>query len=69
MNEDHPVRFSVDYPDRLLNRVSTGFRIFAVIPIAIVLGTIGGYSGTTAGAATPRPSRSVARACWSCRHS
>jgi hypothetical protein len=41
----HPVRFFVDYPDRDLNRVSTGFRVFTVIPIAIVLGTIGGYSG------------------------
>jgi len=45
MNEDHPVRFSVDYPDRPLDRLSTAFRIFMVIPIAIVLGTIGGYSG------------------------
>src|SRR5690349_13788495 len=45
MNDAHPVRFSVDYPDRDLNRVSTGSRIFAVIPIALVLGTIGGYSG------------------------
>jgi Domain of unknown function (DUF4389) len=45
MNEDHPVRFSVDYPDRPLNRVSTAFRIFAVIPIAIVAASIGGYSG------------------------
>src|SRR5262249_58198429 len=51
MNDAYPVRFSVDYPDRDLNRVSTGFRIFAVIPIAILLGTIGGYSarwGTSA---------------------
>jgi Domain of unknown function (DUF4389) len=46
MDEDHPVRFSVDYPDRPLNRVSTAFRIFAVIPIAIVLASIGGYSGS-----------------------
>ena len=46
MNEEHPVRFSVDYPDRTLNRVSTAFRIFAVIPIAIVLASIGGYSGS-----------------------
>ena len=46
MNEEHPVRFSVEYPDRALNRVSTAFRIFAVIPIAIVLGSIGGYSGS-----------------------
>jgi hypothetical protein len=45
MNEDHPVRLSVEYPDRPLDRLSTGFRIFMVIPIAIVLGTIGGYSG------------------------
>jgi len=33
---DYPVTFSVDYPDRPLNRVSTGFRILAAIPIAIV---------------------------------
>ena len=45
MNDEHPVRFSVDYPDRPLNRLSTAFRIFAVIPIAIVLGSIGGYTG------------------------
>jgi hypothetical protein len=45
MNEDHPVRLSVEYPDRPLDRLSTAFRIFTVIPIAIVLGTIGGYTG------------------------
>ena len=39
MNDAYPVQFSVDYPDRDLNRVSTGFRIFTVIPIAIVIGT------------------------------
>ena len=44
MNEDHPVRFSVDYPDRPLNRLTTGLRIFTVIPIAIVLASIGGYA-------------------------
>jgi hypothetical protein len=38
----YPVRFSVDYPDRGLNRVTTGFRIFVVIPIAIVLGAVSG---------------------------
>jgi hypothetical protein len=43
MNEDHPVRFSVEYPDRALDRLTTAFRIFTVIPIAIVLGTIGGF--------------------------
>jgi hypothetical protein len=45
VNEEHPVRFSVDYPDRPLNRLTTAFRIFTVIPIAIVLATIGGYTG------------------------
>jgi Domain of unknown function (DUF4389) len=49
MNEEHPVRFSVEYPDRPLNRLTTAFRIFTVIPIAIVLGSIGGYSGQGGG--------------------
>jgi hypothetical protein len=40
MNESYPLTYDVDYPDRPLNRLSTFFRIFAVIPIAIVLGTV-----------------------------
>ena len=40
--EAYPVRFSVDYPDRPLDRVTTGFRIFVAIPILIVLGTVSG---------------------------
>ena len=40
----YPVQFSVDYPDRPLNRVTTFFRIFTVIPIAIVLGTVSGQA-------------------------
>ncbi len=44
MNEDHPVRFSVGYPDRPLDRLTTAFRIFTVIPIAIVAASIGGYA-------------------------
>jgi len=39
------VRYAVDYPDRDLNRLATAFRIFTIIPIAIVLGTIGGFQG------------------------
>jgi hypothetical protein len=39
---EYPVQFSVDYPDRDLNRVTTAFRIFTIIPIAIVLSTISG---------------------------
>jgi Domain of unknown function (DUF4389) len=44
VNEKHPVRFSVEYPDRPLNRLTTALRIFTVIPIAIVLASIGGYA-------------------------
>jgi len=36
----YPLTFSVDYPDRELNRLSSFFRLFTVIPIAIVLGTV-----------------------------
>jgi hypothetical protein len=43
-NGDYPVQFSVDYPDRSLNRLTTFFRIFTVIPILIVIATIGGGS-------------------------
>jgi hypothetical protein len=43
----YPVQFAVDYPDRDLNRVSTAFRIFAVIPIAIVLGLVSGGDAQT----------------------
>jgi len=38
----YPVQFSVDYPDRDLNRLTTGFRLFMAIPIVIVLATLGG---------------------------
>ena len=38
----HPVQFTIDYPDRALDRVTTAFRIFAAIPILIVLGTVAG---------------------------
>jgi hypothetical protein len=40
--EAYPVQFSVEYPDRDLNRLTTAFRIFVAIPILIVAGTIGG---------------------------
>jgi hypothetical protein len=38
----YPVQFSVDYPERPLNRVTTFFRIFIAIPILILLGTVAG---------------------------
>jgi len=45
----YPVAFSVDYPDRPLNRVTTGFRIFVAIPILIVAATLGGEAGSNYG--------------------
>jgi hypothetical protein len=42
MASSYPVQYDVDYPDRPLNRLTTAFRIFWVIPIAIVLGTVEG---------------------------
>ncbi|HEV7585555.1 MAG TPA: DUF4389 domain-containing protein [Solirubrobacteraceae bacterium] len=44
MSTDHPVKFSVDYPERRLNRVTSAFRMFTAIPILIVLASIGGFS-------------------------
>jgi hypothetical protein len=52
MNTQEPVpgsagyalSFDVDYPNRPLNRLSSAFRIFTVIPIAIVLATLGTIS-------------------------
>lgn len=37
---EYPVQFSVDYPDRPLDRLSTAFRLVAVIPVAIVLAAV-----------------------------
>ena len=45
---EYPVRFSVEYPDRGLNRLTTAFRLFVAIPILIVAGSIGGHEGTYA---------------------
>ena len=47
---DYPVRLSVDYPDRKLNRLTTFFRIFMAIPILIIIGLIAGATFTKMGA-------------------
>jgi Domain of unknown function (DUF4389) len=48
----YPVAFSVEYPDRKLNRLTTFFRIFTVIPIAIVAELLaGGFYGLGGGEA------------------
>ena len=65
MNPDapYPVQYSVDYPDRPLNRLTTFFRLFMVIPIAIVIALIEGSGYAYGGGRAP--SRSAAPA-WSC---
>ena len=57
-NLQYPVRFSVDYPDRTLDRLTTFFRIIVAIPILILLGAVSGGAwdwtsdnGTSSGAA------------------
>jgi hypothetical protein len=53
---EYPAALEVEYPDRALNRLTTFFRAFTIIPIAIVLTTVSGatqiYSGGTGSNAT-----------------
>jgi Domain of unknown function (DUF4389) len=44
----YPVQFSVEYPDRNLNRLTTAFRAIVAIPILIVAATLSGDQGTFA---------------------
>ena len=37
----YPVQFAVEYPDRELNRLTTGLRLIVAIPILIVAATVG----------------------------
>lgn len=48
----YPVRLSVDYPDRQLNRLSTLLRLVWIIPIVIVLGLVSGSTLAVGGSAT-----------------
>jgi hypothetical protein len=38
----YPATLTIDYPDRSLNRLTTFFRIFTIIPIAIILSLVSG---------------------------
>ncbi|MFC1904423.1 DUF4389 domain-containing protein [Chloroflexota bacterium] len=38
----YPMSLSIDYPDRPLNRLTTFFRLFTIIPIAIIIVLIAG---------------------------
>jgi hypothetical protein len=48
----YPATFDVEYPDRHLNRLTSFFRIFAVIPIAIILCLLANGVGSTDGHAS-----------------
>jgi hypothetical protein len=50
MTDDYPLSYSVEYPDRPLNRLTTALRIFTVIPILIVLAAITGFQSSYSGA-------------------
>jgi hypothetical protein len=53
----YPVQFSVEYPDRGLNRLTTAFRLIAAIPILILAASL---SGDTWGSYGHNASHSVA---------
>jgi hypothetical protein len=42
--QPYPVTLTIDYPDRDLDRLTSFFRIFTVIPIAIVASALSGFS-------------------------
>jgi Domain of unknown function (DUF4389) len=46
---EYPVQFAVEYPDRPLSRLTSFFRIFVIIPILIVLGTVSGGTWQSTG--------------------
>ena len=52
---EYPVNFAVEYPDRPLNRLTSFFRIFVIIPILIVLGTITGGTSQSTGSHSHDP--------------
>jgi hypothetical protein len=45
----YPLDLTIDYPDHPLDRLTTGFRLFAVIPVAIILGLLTESSASRSG--------------------
>jgi len=45
----YPATLIIDYPDRPLNRLTTFFRIFTLIPIAIILALVSGANFDSSG--------------------
>lgn len=40
----YPIRLTIDYPDRDLNRVTSAFRVFTALPVMILISLVGGSS-------------------------
>ena len=62
----YPVQFTVEYPDRDLDRVRTAFRLIISIPIVIVLAAASGGEatyGTPRASPSARAARSSQRRC------
>ena len=47
-NSPYPATLDVEYPDRELSRLTTFFRLFTVIPIAIILALLNGDAAVSA---------------------
>src|SRR5918911_2005347 len=54
MPDAYPVQLDVQYPERPLNRLTTAFRVFTIIPIAIVLGSVSGETWSWSTSSTTR---------------
>ena len=40
-SSDYPVTFTIDYPDRALNRLTTAFRVLITLPVLAILAMLG----------------------------
>jgi hypothetical protein len=58
--EPYPVQFAPDYPDRVLDRLTTGLRNVVAVPILIVLGAVSGESWQWSTTATPQSTTAAA---------
>jgi hypothetical protein len=56
----YPAGLDVDYPDRPLNRLTTFFRLFTIIPIAIVLSVVSSATQVYSGGGTESDATVVA---------
>jgi hypothetical protein len=54
MPDAYPVQVDVEYPERPLNRLTTAFRVFTIIPIAIVLASVSGETWSWSTSSTTR---------------